>query len=277
MTSRRYVFTINNPTAEDLATIENVAVRYICYQLEVGSEGGVEHIQGWVVWDSPVRLRQCRNWLGGRGHVEVQRGSDDEAYDYVTKSETRISGPWERGTRPRGQGSRSDLSAIQTLILNGGTDRQLGELYFASYIRYHRGIAAFRANLPLRRRVEPPIVNIFWGTTGTGKTKKCYDDADDDAFWMMRGNWFDGYDSQKHVIIDDFYGWMPYSQLLRILDRYPIRVPVKGGSTPFIPEEIWITSNQDPREWYNYREGMEWETLKRRITNIVHFNSPLGE
>ncbi len=279
MTSRRYIFTINNPkfTGPDLLTVikdENWAL-FTVLQLELGTGTGTIHLQGWVVWTTPIRVTQCRGRLGGSAHVEPQLGSDIEAYAYATKEDTRQDGPWELGPRPSGRGFREDIAGIRRDVLAGRSDRHLVEQYFGTYLRFHRGIAAARLALPVRRGSDPPTINIFWGVTGTGKTRRAFQEAGEDAFWMMHGCWFDGYNQEESVIIDDFYGWLPWSQLLRILDRYPVRVPIKGGSTRWCPTTIWITSNQDPRSWYNYREGMEWETLRRRITNIVHFDESI--
>lgn len=32
------------------------------------------------------------------------------------------------------------------------------------------------------------------------------------------------------MVIDDFYGWIPYDEMLRVMDRYPHKVPIKGAS-----------------------------------------------
>ena len=76
----------------------------------------------------------------------------------------------------------------------------------------------------------------FYGGTGTGKTREAvrlcrelYPDS-----WTMidvsRG-WFDGYDGQEAVILDDLRsGHLAFAQLLRILDRYPCTVPIKGNT-----------------------------------------------
>lgn len=45
------------------------------------------------------------------------------------------------------------------------------------------------------------------------------------------------------MVFDDFRPWWcQFSYLLRLLDRYPIRVQVKGGYVNFVPEEIIITT-----------------------------------
>ena len=49
------------------------------------------------------------------------------------------------------------------------------------------------------------------------------------TYYKPRGEWWDGYEQHKLIIVDDFYGWLKYDELLKITDRYPYRVPVKGG------------------------------------------------
>lgn len=78
------------------------------------------------------------------------------------------------------------------------------------------------------------------------------------SIWSLpagRDIWYDGYYGQPVALIDEFAGKasrIALAQLLRILDRYPIRVPFKGGFIPFIPKKIYITSNVHPSQWYDY-------------------------
>ncbi len=281
MTSRRYCFTINNPRDQDsglLLTLDST--RYIVFQLEEG-DGGTEHYQGWVVWRVPIRIPQCRQRLGGRAHVEIQRGSDDQAYEYATKQPTRLDGPWESGVRPRGPGTRSDLNNIQQLLADGVGLRTVAEDYFGSYVRYSTGIARARMLLAPRRR-DPPRVDVFWGPTGTGKTRRAMaESVDPYVVTPPTGNghvcWWDGYDLHSEVIIDEFYGWLPWSLLLRLLDRYPVRVRTQGGTVEFTAKRIWITSNVDPREWYRESRFISFGTLRRRISEITHFSEGLRQ
>lgn len=89
-----------------------------------------------------------------------------------------------------------------------------------------------------------------------------------------RTKWWCGYKGQQHVIIDEFRGAIDISHMLRWLDRYPVYVEKKGGSTPLAATTIWITSNISPREWYPDVDEATMEALLRRLT-ITHFNAPL--
>lgn len=93
---------------------------------------------------------------------------------------------------------------------------------------------------------------VYWlhGPTGTGKTRWAYQKAKErGAFWMsgLTLRWFDGYMGQMTAILDDLRSTsIEYSSLLRLLDRYPTRVEIKGSSVPWTADLVIITSCYSP-------------------------------
>lgn len=92
MQSNRWVFTINNPTAEDdlrLAelggSLDSNNVTYLVYGREVGSNGGTPHLQGYVVFRIRYRLGTVRTIISERGHFEIARGRSYDAAAYCKK------------------------------------------------------------------------------------------------------------------------------------------------------------------------------------------------
>lgn len=79
-----------------------------------------------------------------------------------------------------------------------------------------------------RHRQEVPEVRVYWGTTGTGKSKQAFEDAkENNQYWKDSTGWWDGYSPGDVVIIDDFKGsWWDITFMLKLLDRYPLRVQV---------------------------------------------------
>lgn len=75
---------------------------------------------------------------------------------------------------------------------------------------------------------------------------------------------------EQHVIIDEFRGGIDISHLLRWLDRYPVRVEVKGSSRPLVASKFWITSNLDPNWWYPDIDAETKSALMRRL-EIIEF------
>lgn len=168
------------------------------------------------------------------------------------------------------QGTRTDLEILQ-IELNGQTPvNEIAQNHFGTYLKYRRSIHAYR-NLHARQRNWTCSVVVYWGRTGSGKTRAVFDN--NEVVWVYPGSgWFDGYDQQEIVLFDDFSGAdfrLPY--LLKLLDRYPMQVPIKGDFVAWVPQEIYITSNLDPRTWFPNAHQEHVDALFRRFTNIVHF------
>lgn len=110
MTSRRFVFTINNP--DGLLSLDGWGVTACVYQEEVG-ESGTHHFQGYIKFEMSRRAAYAERVLGGHAHLEPARGSDEECIAYCTKEESRVGGPYwfpsEADVRAEKQGRRVDL------------------------------------------------------------------------------------------------------------------------------------------------------------------------
>jgi hypothetical protein len=119
-------------------------------------------------------------------------------------------------------------------------------------------------------------VFVIVGAAGVGKTRYAYErSVRQGGVWMSCASnlqWFDGYNGEANVIIDDFRGGAEYADLLRVLDIYPLKVPVKGGFVDWTPTTIWITSNLHPDEWYPNLPDIS--PLSRRINRVARI--PLG-
>jgi len=180
---------------------------------------------------------------------------------------------WTFGT-PSDQGERSDLSRVIADIRGGSSYEAIAMEHTGAFIKYHRGIreAIALINPPQSRNFKTQFV-VYWGTPGTGKSKDANEHATTlgrPTYYKPRGEWWDGYRQQPAVIIDDFYGWIKYDELLKITDRYPHRVPIKGGFEEFTSSVIFITSNKQPHDWYHFN-CFEPEALLRRIDEIKHY------
>lgn len=90
--------------------------------------------------------------------------------------------------------------------------------------------------------------------------------------WVSKtnGDWYDGYNGQEAVILDDVRSnsWK-FADLLRVTDRYPIEVAIKGGFRCWCPKEIWITAPAKPEDIYkNYTTGEAFEGIEQLIRRI---------
>jgi hypothetical protein len=114
--------------------------------------------------------------------------------------------------------------------------------------------------------------------TGAGKTHYVYSNHDaKDIYRVMppkthnTAPWMDGYIGQSVIFFDEFYCDIPLGWMLQALDKYPMQVEVKGGSTWLVPEIIYIASNLDPQEWYEHRPSAQRDALRRRFTSVTEY------
>ncbi len=133
---------------------------------------------------------------------------------------------------------------------------------------------------------EPRSVTLLVGLTGTGKTRNAVrvlreqvaDDSEKTWYQMPKGNggggvWFDGYDGEDYVLLDEFKGKLsgwPLDLLLAMLHEYPEKTPVKHGFVWWNPRVILVTTNHYPWEWYDYGNRYV-ETVERRFTKVLLF------
>lgn len=268
--SKFWCFTLNNYSEEEYESITKLfpdVASCIVLGKEIG-ESGTPHIQGYIEFTKRHRLRSAKSKISNRAHVEVRRGSSDSAISYCKKD-----GLFELfGVPSRGSGSRTDLESLQRGLNDGANLRSISESHFGTYLRYERSIRNYI--MMRRQRVSsPPIVYVYWGKTGTGKTKKVYDDnPNEDIYSWPGGPWFDGYDGENILLLDEFSGsQLSLTFMLRLLDRYPFKLPVKGGHVNLLATKIFITSNIDPNLWYPNANLEHQAALYRRLTEIVHF------
>lgn len=94
-------------------------------------------------------------------------------------------------------------------------------------------------------------VYVYCGKPGTGKSRRAWAEAGMDAYPKdPLTKFWDAYQGQKHVVIDEFRGGVDIAHILRWTDRYPLIVGTKGSATVLKAEKIWITSNLHPTLWY---------------------------
>lgn len=233
-------------------------------QLERG-DGGYLHWQVLVSFRKKVSLAGVVS-VFGKHHAELTRS--EAAGEYVWKEETGIPATrFELGEKPINPSSRIDWDVVWERAKSGDLDAIPAFVRVKSY-RTIRAIGSdFSKAYPMVRTCR-----VFWGSTGTGKSKRAWEEAGDNAYIKSaRSKFWDGYQSEENIIIDEFRGNIDIGYLLTWLDRYPVRVEIKGSSVPLNAKRFWICSNLEPKDWYPDCDYITHDALLRRmeVINIV--------
>lgn len=205
--------------------------------------------------------------------VQVARGSAIENYNYCTKGDGRVEGPWELGECPfNKEGGKKLLKQACDWVRAGLAIETMPQEMDTVRIMHSKGLRQFKQDLDRakRPRYRKLDVLVLWGKTGLGKTRFAYENYDLDQIYKLtepEGKlWWDGYNGQEVLLIDDFSGWIKYRFLLNVLDVYPLDLEVKGGFVSANYTKVIITSNFHPSRWYP-RHGLD-PPLERRLTRI---------
>lgn len=259
------------------------------FENEVG-DSGTPHLQGCFQLKAKKRMQPVIEamMVHHAPHLEIMKAGIKEAALYCKKDSARgVEGcvVHEHGTMLIA-GGRTDLTkaleAFPTLdeLMDGEPEM---------YCRFRNGLRDIYAKRSTS--IEKPVPRVYWfyGETGSGKSRQAHAMLADcvDGSWVAPLNldWFDGYCGQGAVLFDDFrkeytrtkYG---FSGLLRLLDRYPLNVNVRGAApVPWVPRTIIITCNKSPGDCFSWtdnagdtHEREDIEQLIRRITEVRHFS-----
>lgn len=265
--AKNWCFTLNNYTEEEYEQLRNSNEKYdyIVIGKEKGSNG-TPHLQGHIVFKKKHSARTVKTIVGLRAHIEISK-DPSASVKYCKKEGDYI----EIGNEPIGRGRRTDLQSVYETIKAGATLGEIREQYFGLWCRYHRAFDRYYMEISGKRDWQTEVF-VFHGPTGTGKTKSVHDavsEAREELYTHTGTDWFDGYNGQPNVLFDDFGGHeFKLTYMLKLLDRYPMSVPIKGGFVNWIPRRIYITSNKHPDEWYQGAYSEHRQALFRRITEI---------
>lgn len=261
-----WMFTLNNPTAEDDPR-KWPDVRYAKWQLEEAPTTKTPHYQGYVEFTKQHRLSGVRKIASA--HWEMRAGSQQDAIDYVSKEDTRIDGPWEVGKEAPGQGSRSDLQLMCELVAEGATMSTVAKSNMAQYVVHHRGLNVLSQTIGESYTHDDVRGIWYWGKPGAGKSYLAREEYPG-AYLKPQNKWFDGYEGEDAIILDDLdkLGGDKLGHYLKIwADRYACSAEVKGAKVNLKHKVFVITSNYTPDDmWPDDNEMLE--AIRRRFKVI---------
>lgn len=261
--SRSYCFTWNNYSEDEWEGCKRNNCVYLVMGREKCPSTGTKHIQGYIYFKNAITFKSMNKMFNG-AHITQANGTAEDNFKYCSKEGEF----YEQGERPK-QGKRTDLAGIRDNVKEGCNMRDV--LNECTNFQATR-IAEVMLKYFERERYFKTEVLWFFGETGCGKTTEAVRRMDGESiYWCSFGKWWEGYDAHENVIIDDireetFY----FHTLLRITDRYPLRVECKGGSRQLLARKIIITCPVHPT--ILYKGWDKNDQLTRRISEIREFN-----
>lgn len=235
----------------------------LCYvrgQLECSNTTQFLHWQLVARTTSKVRLTAIKKLFGNAAHAEPTKSK--AANDYVWKDDTAVPGTrFELGELPLKRNCPKDWDLILEHAKQQRFDSIPADVQLRCWGNITKIAAHYAKPLPVVRTVY-----CFIGPTGTGKSRRAWDESGLDAYPKAPlTKFWDGYRGQDHVVIDEFSGVVAITSVLRWFDRYPVLVEIKGSAVPLVASKIWITSNLEPEEWYPNLPQSQMDALKRRL------------
>lgn len=264
--NRRWAFTVNNYSSDDVEPLKTVRCQYLIYGREQGEQGTV-HLQGYIVFKNPVRFQRLQKLLP-RAHWEAAVKGHQANINYCKKDGMF----WERGSLPTVQ-SATESSLLDLL------KEQKPKDYMAHIngIRFLRGVYLETSMLNEIRSgdLTKPYVIYIHGASGSGKTYTGYTIAcgkypnEEIATLDWRNGFAISNNFQaKCLILPEFRpSTVDAATFLQFTDGYGMVLNVKHGHVYIRPEMIIICSIKPPTEIY--KEEINHQFL-RRISEVMN-------
>lgn len=268
--NRWFMLTLNNYDDAALKEIElltTTQARYVGIGKEVG-EQGTPHLHVLLYFHNKKSCKQVKKLLKCQPHIDVVKGTPDEARAYVSKDgDFNEFGEWPE------QGKRTDLKELAASVLNGTSVDAIVVDNPLAYHQYGRTLSKLEEVKDREVVREEMTLGVwYYGDTGVGKTFKVYQSHERKSIYAhttLDKGWWDNYDWRLHkvVLLDDFRGDIPYAELLRLVDRYPHRVSRRARApSPFMAEVLYVTSSLPPEKvFHNLAETDSLAQLYRRF------------
>lgn len=279
---RSYLITQNNWTEEQLcACLELLdTCSYSIIGFEKGHKRGTPHFHAYGYWPNGKAINSIKKIIP-TAHIDVCRGTPEDNRKYCMKE-----GEYEEfGICPK-QGRRSDIEEFKDDILSGMSEEDLLNKhteYMAKFDRFYQRCRNITLKEETKKMIAPEVI-VLLGEPGCGKTHTVYAENNiEDIYKVEVGDgssgsiFWDNYNGEPVILIDDFHNNFKLDYMLRLLDKYPMKLNIKGGHTWKCAKKIYITSNIPIENWYPNCPLIHRKALQRRITMVKDLSDQRNE
>ena len=249
---------------------------------EMGEDRKTPHLQGYIQFSRRLRLTQVKkiDYLGtNRTHWEIARKDAQTNIDYCTKEEGEPTSKiwyWKKGKQVT-KGQRSDLQEIRRMIQAGVPEIDIANAWWEHWLRYWRSFERYRGLVCQKKGTEERDVSVYWfsGPPNCGKSKEAHRMAKamNKPYYVICGEqmqWWDGYNGEETIIIEEYHNSVKLTWLLCLLDRYICRLPVKGLHTYACWTTVIVTTNMKAYEVHELRPDAHKTALWSRVFERGH-------
>lgn len=310
---RKWLLTINNPSAHDLSHEAIAAVLgklknldYWCMCDEIG-QSETYHTHVFIYRSNPIRFSALKNKFPV-AHIDFCRGScvenrayvlkdgekynksSDGHYDYTDTSGKQHLGVnysdtfLEFGIVPEEkQGERTDMSKLYDMVKDGLSDFQIIDSN-PRYIQQLDKIEAVRQIIryeQFKNSFRDLSVSYIFGETGSGKTRYVMETYGYENVYRVTDydHPFDGYRGQDVIVFEEFRSSLKVQDMLNYLDGYPCELPCRYNNKYACFTKVYIITNIPFSQQYTniQTESKEtWKAFCRRIHYFYECTKSLG-
>lgn len=267
--SRRWCFTLNNYTEEDLDKISSLDCEYLTYGFETAPSTGTRHLQGYVVFKNLRRFTTLHKF-NEKIHWEKAISSHENCINYCHKDDPQ---PYEKGERPVTKDDKLNLKRELENDLINGPKKLATKRTIYGYLKEQEMFKEI-----INDNLEKPEIIYIHGESGSGKTYRALKEAltkygtKNVATIKFDKNGFGhSNDFQAQCLV-----WMEFrpsclaaTDFLELTDGYGCHINVKHGTYFIRPKAIYICSILNP--YSIYRDEINQQFI-RRITKIINMD-----
>lgn len=246
---------------------------------EVAPLTGQKHLQCYFQFKDRQRRSTLARLIPCYWAPQSKNSTADQAAEYCKKEGDFDSGGELKPVgqealaagRVRGGDANAERWKVARQTIENGDLKDLDDQIFV--VHYGAVMNIRKANMklpPALEWVDGASPNLWlYGKSGCGKSRKARQIAPN-AYSKMCNKWWDGYQGQEDVIIDDFD--IEHKVLCHHLkiwaDRYPFVMEVKTGAQGIRPRRIIVTCNWSPTEIWENEKDLEPILRRFKVTNM---------